>query len=431
MARCMRCNKFLLFSTKSGYCSNCDILIINENAEKERKSRVEMEKRLQEEADQRRAEEALRQKAEEARKAEEEQKRKAEEERRTEEERQRKAEEVRKAEEERRLAAEKARRAEEERRSAAEEARKAEEERRRAAEEARKAEEERQRKAELARKKEEERERKAKEARAAEEERHRKAEEDQIHAEKAELENHADTSSDAENSTESNDLENMTKEAMKDAAVLLDKVLDLLKSLFSYSCRDFTVSYRLSEKNINNYVQLRHTIIHYFAKLIAGVNMTIGADKRETPKLVEQLAGEELSTDIDYIELEPLELSHHDIPWVLQYFVDIDEFSFNDPKLNLDSLTFTPLFLKMMISITGRIQQMHMDILTKENNQIISEYTDVITEHYVDEAERITGVRPQVSVTTATITRNDEGDVTKVVVNKDKNKGNASDMKEG
>lgn len=417
MARCMRCKKFLLFSTKSGYCSNCDILIINENAEKERKSRVEMEKRLQEEADQRRAEEALRQKAEEARKAEEEQKRKAEEERRTEEERQRKAEEVRKAEEERRLAAEKARRAEEERRSAAEEARKAEEER--------------QRKAELARKKEEELERKAKEARAAEEERQRKAEEDQIHAEKAEQENHADTSSDTENSTESNDLENMTKEAMKDAAVLLDKVLDLLKSLFSYSCRDFTVSYRLSEENIDNYVQLRHTIIHYFAKLIAGVNMTIGADKRETPKLVEQLAGEELSTDIDYIELEPLELSHHDIPWVLQYFVDIDEFSFNDPKLNLDSLTFTPLFLKMMISITGRIQQMHMDILTKENNQIISEYTDVITEHYVDEAERITGVRPQVSVTTATITRNDEGDVTKVVVNKDKNKGNASDTKEG
>ncbi len=432
MARCMRCNKLLLFSTKSGYCSNCDILIINENAEKERKARMEMEKRLQEEADQRRAEEALRQKAEEARKAEEEQKRRAEEERRTEEERQRKAEEVRKAEEERRLAAEEARRAEEERRSAAEEARKAEEERRRAAEEARKAEEERQRKAELARKKEEERERKAKEARAAEEERQRKAaEEEQIHAEKAEQENHSDTSSDAGNLTESNDLENMTKEAMKDAAVLLDKVLDLLKSLFSYSCRDFIVSYRLSEENIDNYVQLRHAIIHYFAKLIAGVNMTIGADKRETSKLVEQLAGEELSTDIDYIELEPLELSHHDIPWVLQYFVDIDEFSFNDPKLNLDSLTFTPLFLKMMISITGRIQQMHMDILTKENNQIISEYTDMITEHYVDEAERITGVRPQVSVTTATITRNDEGDVTKVVVNKDKNKGNASDMKEG
>ena len=115
----------------------------------------------------------------------------------------------------------------------------------------------------------------------------------------------------------------------------------------------------------------------------------------------------------------------------MQYFVDIDEFSFNDPKLNLDSLTFTPLFLKMLISITGRIQQLHMDILTKENNQIISEYTDVITEHYVDEAERITGVRPKLSVTTATVTRNDDGDVTKVVVNKDKDKTVSSESKEG
>ena len=49
MARCNRCNKFLLFSTKSGYCANCDILIANENAEKARKAREEAEKRLRDE----------------------------------------------------------------------------------------------------------------------------------------------------------------------------------------------------------------------------------------------------------------------------------------------------------------------------------------------------------------------------------------------
>ena len=304
----------------------------------------------------------------------------------------------------------------------------AEEERKRVAEEARRAEEERQRKAEEERKRKEEEERRRK----AEEERRRKEEEErQREAEKTEQDQHGNSASDAEESADQEDLDSLTKGAMKDASILLDKVLDLLKSLFSYSCRDFTISYRLSEENINNFVQLRHAIVLYFARLIAGVNMTIGASKNETPKLVEQLAGEELSTDIDYIELEPLELSHHDIPWAMQYFIDIDEFSFNDPKLNLDSLTFTPLFLKMLISITGRIQQMHMDILTKENNQIISEYTDAITEHYVDEAERITGVRPKVSVTTATITRNDDGDVTKVVVNKDKGKNVGSESKEG
>ena len=417
MARCNRCNKFLLFSTKSGYCANCDILIANENAEKARKAREEAEKRLRDEEEKRRVEEERRIRAEEARKAEEELQRKAEEARRADEERQRKAEEARKAEEERQRQAEAAR--------------KAEEERQRIAEKARKTEEDRQKKAEEARKKEEELKRKAKEARAAEEERRRKEEEERAQAEKAEQDQRDNSASDAEESADQEDLDSITKEAMKDASILLDKVLDLLKSLFSYSCRDFTVSYRLSEENINNFVQLRHAIVLYFARLIAGVNMTIGASKSETPKLVEQLAGEELSTDIDYIELEPLELSHHDIPWAMQYFVDIDEFSFNDPELNLDSLTFTPLFLKMLISITGRIQQMHMDILTKENNQIISEYTDAITEHYVDEAERITGVRPKVSVTTATVTRNDDGDVTKVVVNKDKDKNVGSESKEG
>lgn len=419
MARCMRCNKFLLFGTKSGYCSNCDILIVNENAEKERKAREDMEKRLQQEAEQRRTEEELRKKAEEARKAEEEHQRRVEEERRAEEERQRRAEEARKAEEERRLAAE--------------EARKAEEERRRTAEESRKAEEARKKTAETARAKAEEKERKAREAREAEEKSQPKAADESQAVARQEESGSDNPPSNVESETESDDaaLENMTKEAMKDASVLLDKVLDLLKSLFSYSCRDFKVSYRLSEENINNFVQLRYAIVTYFARLIAGVNMTIGADRNETSKLVEQLAGEELATDIDYVELEPIELSHHDIPWAMQYFIDADEVLFNDPMLNLDSLTFTPLFLKMMISITGRIQQMHMDILTKENNEIISGYTDVITEHYVDEAERITGVRPQVSVTTATITRNDEGDVTKVVVNKDKNKSTGSASKEG
>ena len=419
MARCNRCNKFLLFSTKSGYCGNCDILIANEHAEKARKARAEAEKQLRDEEETRRAEEERRIRAEEARKAEEELQRKAEEARRADEERQRKAEEARKAEEERQRQAEAAR--------------KAEEERQRKAKEAREAEKERQRKAEEARKKEEELERKAKEAREAEEERRRKAaeEEERARAEKAEQEQHDDSASGTEDAANQEDLDNLTKEAMKDASLLLDRVLDLLKSLFAYSCRDFTVSYRLSEENIDNFVQLRHAIVLYFARLIAGVNMTIGASKSETPKLVEQLAGEELSTDIDYIELEPLELSHHDIPWAMQYFVDIDAFSFNDPKLNLDSLTFTPLFLKMLISITGRIQQLHMDILTKENNQIISEYTDVITEHYVDEAERITGVRPKLSVTTATVTRNDDGDVTKVVVNKDNDKTVSSESKEG
>lgn len=46
MNRCARCNKFMLFSSKSGYCSNCDVLIAREAANKERNARKLIEKRL-------------------------------------------------------------------------------------------------------------------------------------------------------------------------------------------------------------------------------------------------------------------------------------------------------------------------------------------------------------------------------------------------
>ena len=123
MARCARCNKFMLFSSTTGFCKSCDVLNEREAEEKKRKAE-----------EQRKREEELRRKAEEERrKAEEEQRRKAEEEQR------RKAEEEqrRKVEEERR------KREVEQRRKAEEERRKAEEEQRQKAEAERKKAEER------------------------------------------------------------------------------------------------------------------------------------------------------------------------------------------------------------------------------------------------------------------------------------------------
>ncbi len=47
MAKCSYCGKFMFFSTKSGYCKDCDIQMAKEAAEKERRARIEAEKKLQ------------------------------------------------------------------------------------------------------------------------------------------------------------------------------------------------------------------------------------------------------------------------------------------------------------------------------------------------------------------------------------------------
>ena len=76
MARCLRCNKFMLLRPASGYCNDCDILIAKE--EEERRRKAEEEKRRKEEEERRRkAEEEKRRKEEEERqrKAKEEYKR--------------------------------------------------------------------------------------------------------------------------------------------------------------------------------------------------------------------------------------------------------------------------------------------------------------------------------------------------------------------
>ncbi len=56
MARCARCNRFMFFSSQSGYCKNCDIQILNENAEKQRMAREEAEERQRKAEDERKAE---------------------------------------------------------------------------------------------------------------------------------------------------------------------------------------------------------------------------------------------------------------------------------------------------------------------------------------------------------------------------------------
>lgn len=94
MARCARCNKFMLRSQPSGYCKDCEAAVKEEarqKAEEERRHKEEEERRCKEEADrQRKAEE------ERHRKEEEERQRKAEEERRRKEEEKKRAEEEKK-----------------------------------------------------------------------------------------------------------------------------------------------------------------------------------------------------------------------------------------------------------------------------------------------------------------------------------------------
>ncbi len=41
MARCLRCNKFMLLRPASGYCNDCDILIAKEEEERQRKAKEE------------------------------------------------------------------------------------------------------------------------------------------------------------------------------------------------------------------------------------------------------------------------------------------------------------------------------------------------------------------------------------------------------
>ena len=93
MARCVACNKYLLFGLKDGYCKDC--------YEKEMARRAEIIN-AQKKEQQRRLAEERRLKEEEERHLEEERKRKEEENKRLEEERRRKEEEERRLEEEKR-----------------------------------------------------------------------------------------------------------------------------------------------------------------------------------------------------------------------------------------------------------------------------------------------------------------------------------------
>lgn len=48
MARCSRCNKFLLRSSQTGYCNDCYTITVNQ--ENERRQKEQEQKRLEEEA---------------------------------------------------------------------------------------------------------------------------------------------------------------------------------------------------------------------------------------------------------------------------------------------------------------------------------------------------------------------------------------------
>ncbi len=110
MARCARCNKFMLIKTQTGYCNDCCNAVILEDKrrreaeERERKAEEERRRKAEEERRRREEEERRRQTEEERRLQEEEDhRRKIEEERRRqeEEERRRRAEEERRQQEER------------------------------------------------------------------------------------------------------------------------------------------------------------------------------------------------------------------------------------------------------------------------------------------------------------------------------------------
>ena len=284
----------------------------------------------------------------------------------------------------------------------------------------RKAEEERIRQGELAR------QRKAEEERIRQEElaRQRKAEEERIRQKRLEQQQNLETSHSQgipeRDKSEAEKLEKLTRESMEEAHLLLKEVLDLLKSFFSFSCTDFLVSYRYSEKNIDNYVQLRHAIVLYFAEYIAGIAATLTLDEEIYTQYIEQFIGEEYSSFIDYSELHPLDLTNCDTPWIVKLFAELDSLAISEPKLTIDSMMFTPILLKMLISISGRMQQAHIGIVTKESNQSIEKYNAAITEFYLNEAESITGKRPQISMTSATITKDETNEVTKVTVKTDR-----------
>ena len=399
MARCARCNKFMLFKTASGYCNDCSLAIVREKELEEQQKKLEEEKHRKAEIE--------RIQQEERRLKEEAERRQIENERLKKEE----AERRRLFEE-----AERKRREEEDRLKREEDKRRIEEEKqKREAAELLRRQEEHNKELEESRRKQAEMEKQLQNERKRREEAEKKLEESKLQKQEAEKTKQKNTPI----IDTANELEKLTKDAIQESSLLLKQSFDLLKSAYPLCCKDFEVSYRISEREINNFTQFKKHIILYFAEYVSGVLSTIGAPKNECASIVEQLVGEDMSTDIDYRSVNALDLKEHTIPWVEDLFAYIDALMIHDSRINVDSMMFVQLFIKIVVSLSGRLQQTHMSFVTSESNKIINEYNHCLIEFFVNQTEELTGKRPEVTTTSAKVST-ENNQVTNVTIEKEK-----------
>ena len=219
------------------------------------------------------------------------------------------------------------------------------------------------------------------------------------------------------------ELNDIAKGAVKEAKQALFMITDLCKSLFSMMCMDFELSYYLSEQSIETFFQFRRQFECSALCIIKGAMDVCEIDGSEFKTYAEELFGEDDLANIDLESIKPTDLSDLSIPWEYKFCFALDETLIKNPKLKYDEFILSQLFLKIAIACTGRVQFDKMESLTSEKLKVIKDYTDFLVSQYSDTTEKVTGVRAEIKMTTATIHKDeDTGMTTSIEINKDKPK---------